>query len=423
MRVTMAVSTSSAERTFSRNGGVPSPVVAGYLLLAAGVSGLAGLSMLLQQIGLLPDDLAQAIARFHPTAMLLLVGVPAFLGGFGRLFLTQDLIGASSSANRLVKPFDVVALGLIALSLPIFLAASGTVAPFGVLVWCAGAALLGTTTLGVVLDSHAGPGVVAPRGDDHPVMLAPFSIFVWTQLLAACGLLFVAPVLAASATHALINGGQTIISFAPPLTLIVLVAAFGMAARLFEALAPTTDRARHLAVAVSAIAAVGGPVLWAQANLAHVSQAVTVTESNVLAAMASIVFTFIWVSALWRRKVALGAQPGVPVLWASGFFVLLAAGWAGQGVHMAVLNGAAFVLFGALYGWIDAWTEGRYPARLAQIQFALMFFGVVLAGGSDVMKTLGGGLMVASLIMLAAVLLGTMRNATSARMTSQEIGR
>ncbi len=405
---------------------VPAVSVAS-LTLAVAVGSIAGVTGILQEARLLPDALTSEATRFHPVAMLLFVAVPAFLGGFGRLFLSRDLADPTQRNGGLARLpiLDALSIGMMTVSLLAFIAggSAGPAAAAGLLLWSIGAILLATTTVATILDSRAGPGRVAPRGQIGTVRSAPLSLFAWTQFFAAIGLLFAAPVMAASATRAVFahsgDAGAMLSAFSMPVTLVVLVSAFGLAARIFDSAAPLTARSRLATAALAGVTADGGAVLWARGILTHQTQSTITLAGTCLAAVASLAFAGLWIRALWRQTVPMRNRVGVPVLWVSGFFVFLAAGWgvqmsSGRGLHAAVLSGAVFVLFGAFYNWLETVSEGRYPAGAARLQFGLLFAGAVLsaAGGPVIhgpVQIAGDIAMAASLAVFMIVLAGATR--------------
>lgn len=421
----MAVVTPAQTQSVSRRSGLsPYAAAAGYLALSVTVGGLAGAVALASQLHVLPAGLETRMATFHPSAMLLFVGVPAFLGAFGRLFLARDLMSGGVKGLPLL---DGGALTVMLLALLMFLSGVLQGDLFGMGLWSVGAILMSASTLAIICDSRAGAGIVAPRGQERGSGLVPFSLFVWTQLCAAIGLLLAAPVLAAGATRELLGASGVMPHFEMPATLIVLVSAFGLAARVFDGIAPVGQKLKAGAVAVIATVAIGGPAVWDRMAFVHAGPACVQKVGTILAAVAAIAFAGIWIRALWRQAVTVRAAIDVPVLWVSGFFVLLAAGWMGSGVHTAVLNGAVFVLFGGFYAWLNDVTNGHYSRNFARAQFGLMFFGVLASDSNTGLgQALGGAAMAASLDVLAFVLLNVLsagRKATSGNVAMQEIRR
>lgn len=410
---------------FSCRASVP-PVSAVSIGLAVGVGIIAGVAGLLQQAGVLPDALNRQAVWFHPVAMLLFVAVPAFLGGFGRLFLARELADSTQDNGGLASlpRMDAISLVLMLTSLAIFISGKGTEnsVAAGLLVWSLGAVLQATAIITIILDSCARAGSVALRGYDKHPQVAAFSLLVWTQLFAATGLLFAAPVLAASATRALLgfSGMESIFSsFAMPVTLIVLVAAFGLAAQIFDSAVPPSARSRLIAAAVAGITADGGAVVWARGIFAHQPQSMIMLGVSCLAFVASLAFAGLWMRTLWCRTVSLHKRAGVPLLWVSAFFVLLAGGWcmemkSGQGLHTAVLSGAVFVLFGAFYSWLETASDTRYSTGLARFQFALLFAGALLSAAGGVVahspiQIAGDAAMAVSLGVFLAVLVSALK--------------
>ena len=396
-------------------------VVTGYLTLCATVGMIAGICALLERAEILPPELASRVTVFHPYAMLLFVGVPAFLGLFGRLFLPLAL---NASEARGLPKLDGVALTFLLTSLTVFLTgvAGHASVGLGLALWSVGAVLVACVTLATILDVRAGAGIVLPRGQMHQKpTVAPFSVFVWTQLCAAFGLLLVAPVIAAAATKSLLGYSVTMPAFELPVSLIILVAATGLATRVFDAVAPLGANARKAAVCVGALATIGGSTVWAHATVTHEVQSTVVAVEMGLAVLVSMTFAAIWGRALWCAKAALS----VPVLWMSGFFILLVAGWISSGIHTAVLNGAVFAMFGGFYSWLDDVTGSRYSRRAAQVQFLLMFVGVILgASASGLLQAVGGAMMVSSLLVLASILFSLLRrNEPASARVLQEIRR
>ncbi|MFT8719636.1 hypothetical protein [Acetobacter sp.] len=393
-------------------------VVTGYLALCATVGMIAGICALLERADILPAELASRVTVFHPYAMLLFVGVPAFLGLFGRLFLPLAL---NASAARGLPKLDGLALTFLLASLAVFLTgvAGQASVGLGLVLWSVGAVIVACVTSATILDARAGAGIVPPRGQESTTV--PFSVFVWTQLCAAFGLLLVAPVIAAAATKSLLGYSVTMPAFELPVSLIILVAATGLATRVFDAVAPLGENARRAAVGVGALATIGGSTVWAHAAVTHGAQSTVVAVEMGLAVLVSMTCAAIWGRALWHAQAALN----VPVLWMSGFFVLLVAGWISSGIHTAVLNGAIFAMFGGFYSWLDDVTSGRYSQRAAQAQFLLMFVGVVLgASASSLLQAAGGAMIVSSLLVLASVLFSLLRrNEEGQAHVLQEIGR
>lgn len=169
------------------------------------------------------------------------------------------------------------------------------------------------------------------------------------------------------------------------------------------------------------------PCGWNASAKARVDSRDLVLPVLFLLARGSIAFTGIWIRALWRQAVTLRVAIDVPVLWVSGFFVLLAAGWMGSGVHTAVLNGAVFVLFGGFYAWLNDLTKGHYSRNSARVQFGLMFFGVLVSDSNTGLgQALGGAAMAVSLGVLAFVLLDVLsagRKVAAGDVAMQEIRR
>ncbi|BCK75612.1 cytochrome c oxidase subunit 1 [Acetobacter aceti NRIC 0242] len=421
----MAVVTPAQTQSVNHRSGLsPYAAAAGYLALSVTVGGLAGAVALASQLHVLPAGLEARMAAFHPTAMLLFVGVPAFLGAFGRLFLARDLMSGGVKGLPLL---DSGALTVMLLALLMFLSSVSQGDLFGMGLWSVGAILMSASTLAIICDSRAGAGIVAPRGQERVSGLMPFSLFVWTQLCATIGLLLVAPVLAAGATRELLGASDVMPHFEMPATLIVLVSAFGLAARVFDGIAPVGQKLKAGAVAVIATVAIGGPALWDRMAFVHADPACVQKVGTILAAVAAVAFAGIWIRALWRQAVTVRVAIDVPVLWVSGFFVLLAAGWMGSGVHTAVLNGAVFVLFGGFYAWLNDVTNGHYSRNSARAQFGLMFFGVLASDSNTGLgQALGGAAMAVSLGVLAFVLLNVLsagKKAASGNVAMQEIRR
>ncbi|MBO1358474.1 hypothetical protein J2D73_01495 [Acetobacter sacchari] len=373
----------------------------GYVVFSCAVGAAAGAAALASQFGLLPSDLAKKAGHAHSIAMVLYVALPALLGGFGALLAPAELrrgVGASAICARLLS----LSLVLMIASLLLFFGAAGAATSvWGGLVWCLGAVVMATSVLSRILDSRTSV-VSGERGSAHR-----FSLFLWTQVAAAAGLLFSVPVLAAGLTRALVSGASTsdvLTSFEMPTMIVVLVAALGLASRAFEPAAGQDDDRRGSALesnvgrAVAVAAGVGGPVIWAHAMMTHQALAPVVSFETGLAALCSLTFGALWMSRLWRRAVSFAGRGGVQLLWTSGFFVVLLSGWTvgvaeGDSVHAAVLSASALALFGAFYGWLDS--AGRwYPAVAARFQFLFMFAGSIL--GNLAVSHAGGALQIVS---------------------------
>lgn len=388
-------------------GGMP-PVSAVSLSLAVTMGGVAGLVGILQEAGLFSGLAGRQAGVFHAVAMLLFVTVPALTGGFGRLFLMRDLPGAAG-----LPRLDLAAMAFILASLLVLLVGN---VPAGLLLWSVGAVLLSAGTLALILNSRSGPGCVAVRGSSVQPLKRPFSLFVWTQFFAAAGLILAAPVMAAAMTKTLWglpDNGEVLRTIVLPLSLVVLVAAAGLATRVFETLAPLGKAERLTGMVSAGLAAAGGAVLWDHNLFVH-DTAFSAMSVAGLEAVVSVVFAGLWMKVLWQRKVAAGGVAGLPVLWVSAFFVLLVAGWAvqitgGHGLHEAVLSGTMFVLFGAFYTWLERDAGLHCPARLVQVQFWLLFAGTVLSAGPGVIRLAGDAAMVVSLLVFGAALISAMR--------------
>lgn len=384
--------------------------VTGYLGLSATVGSVAGAGALLGRMHLLSPLLSARLEAFHPLAMLLFVGVPGFLGVFGRLFLTRDLCPGRSllSPLRGVSGLDGVALSLMLASFIAFLAWGYPALALGL--WALGSVLMAAITVATILDSRAGAGVVPPAGMTRTADKPVFSVFVWSQLAASIGVLVTAPILGAAVTRGPADSTVSVVqSLSLPLTLVVLVAALGLAARIFEVVAPVERRTTLAAGLLMGLAADGGAAFWARSAVTHGSPALLHEVGNGLAATVALAFTLMWVRTLWRRPVGLTGAAGVPVLWMSAFFILLGAGWGG-GVHGAVLNGVVFALFGSFYCWMNEFLGAGYPRTLARVQCGLMLAGALVLSSPSAFAQMGGGLMMAfSLPVLVAVIAGSLR--------------
>ncbi|MFT9400269.1 cytochrome C oxidase subunit I [Acetobacter sp.] len=376
------------QRTLSING-----VGMGYLVLAVIAALLGGGSSALQSAGLVPaTGFWVALEQNHASLMLLFVVIPAFIGGFGTLWLPAALGRGAMVMPRL----NAVALGCLAVAGGLMVGAPAHQYA-ALFLWCAGALLTAMLVLATLFDSRA-------DGAER----AAFSPFVWGEMLSSAVLLLTVPVLAALATHQHNAGvpfsAALVELFAKPVTLVTLLVGFGI---VFETVATTVRFPMRWVVGLMTGAAAVCTVLWVKAAFAQGSEgnivglSPLVAESWVLGAvtLASVLLALVWVIGTWRTYLSVR----VPVLWGLGFLLVVSTGWVSQftqggGLHSALQFGMLYAVFCGVYFWRGELCGRWYSSTLATVQFGMMCVATVLAlpGLSAATQVVSGALFVLS---------------------------
>ncbi|WP_086651414.1 heme-copper oxidase family protein [Acetobacter cibinongensis] len=357
------------QRTLSMNG-----VGMGYLVLAVIAALLGGGSSALQSAGLVPaSGFWMALEQNHASLMLLFVVIPAFIGGFGTLWLPTAL----GRAGMVLPRLNAVALGCLAVAGGLMVGAPAHQYA-ALLLWCAGTLLAAMTLLATLFDSRA-----------DGATRVTFSPFIWGEMLASAVLLLTVPVLGALATHQQSAGlpfsTALVEFFAKPVTLVTLLVGFGI---VFETVSGTVRFPMRWVVGLMTGAATICTVLWVKAAFAQGSGSdiaglsPLAVESWVLGAttLASVLLALVWMVGTWRTY--LSAR--VPVLWGLGFLLVVSTGWVSQftqggGLHSALQFGMLYAVFCGVYFWRGELCGRWYSTKLATVQFGMMCVATVLA--------------------------------------------
>lgn len=369
-------------------------VGAGYLLVAALAGLLGGGVSAVQQLGMVPQTgLLAGIEQAHVALMLLFVVVPALVCGFGTLWLPRALKREGTVLPGLNK------LSLACVSAAGVLMVASPWQTGATLLWCVGTLLAVMVVLATIFDSRA-----------DGAARAPFSPFVWGEMLASSVLLMTVPVLAAVMSHQILNGvaftPSVLDGFAEPIMLVTLLAGFGI---VFETGA-TVARFSPLPVAgVMSASAAAGSILWVKNVFAHgLVGAATVAsllsaQTLVLSAatLASVLLAALWMAGTWRASMTVK----IPMLWGLGFLAVVSTGWIsqfmqGDGLHSALQVGTLYAVFCGLYLWRGEGCNRWYPTPLAAVQFGVMAAGTALAIPTlpPVCQMWSGGLLGASVL-------------------------
>lgn len=348
-------------------------VGAGYLLVAALAGLLGGGVSAFQQLGMVPHTgLWAGIEQAHGALMLLFVVVPALVCGFGTLWLPRALQREGTVLPGLNK------LSLASVSAAGVLMVASPWQTEAALLWCVGTLLAVMVVLATIFDSRADS---APR--------APFSPFVWGEMLASAVLLLTVPVLAAVLSHQVWSSAaftpSVLDGFAEPIMLVTLLAGFGI---VFETGAKVARFSPFPVAGVMSASAAAGSILWVKSVFAHgLAGAATVAtllsaQTLVLSAatLASVLLATLWMAGTWRASMTVK----IPMLWGLGFLVVVSTGWIsqfmqGDGLHSALQVGTLYAVFCGLYLWRGEGCGRWYPTPLAAVQFGLMAAGTALA--------------------------------------------
>jgi len=352
-----------------------------YLLLAV-VAGLSG-GIMTQFLSAHAD---MAVLSFrHGVLMTFFVVLPALLGGIGNVFVPLRLTPA-----RLVLP-GMNRAGLGAVSLGLFLLLSGGmtaegaswVMPVAMMLWAVGMVCMAAVLVASILDG---------RDERHRL-----DVFLWSLLLGACGIVAIAPVIAAAATQSLLGlHGASLAGFDSfldqargPEMMLALVPAFGI---VTESVAPRLRADRWLSrvvVGAMVVLSVGNGVVWAHGVVTHDVAHVAGFLTQVVPAAVLVVA---WVLTVWHGRVAMDLRLG----WACGFVLLLSTGWllGGGGLHHSALAfGGMFAVFGGWYQWLMV--TGRSRGLMALPHFVLAATGVVASLWPNALVHQGGDMLMA----------------------------
>ncbi|MBO1325893.1 cbb3-type cytochrome c oxidase subunit I [Acetobacter sp. TBRC 12305] len=343
---------------------------AAYVLLAA-LAGLCGGGLSVANgLGLLPaGSLGARIEQAHPALMLLYVAIPALVGGFGTLWLPRAL----ARSRMLARGFNGAGLGLVvcAALLTVVNAGQGasahaTGAGVAILLWCAGTLSTCMALLATVFDSRADS--IARRA---------FSPFVWGEMLAAAVLLLSVPVLAGQVVRGWIWPSLTqpvmAESFAGPVSLVILLAGFGIVFEMSARFARFSER--PVAIIMAATAATG-VVAWVKTEFVQGAERTSAVWVGgvvlALCSLSAVCLAGLWLAGTWKSRVALRT----PLLWGLGFLAVVSVGWVAQvvdgtGLHSALQLGALYAVCGGFYLWRGEECGFWYPQALALLHFGL----------------------------------------------------
>lgn len=335
------------------------------LAMMAGLAGGA-LAFLISRHG---SDAHQSVnALIHGYLLELFVIPVALLGGLGRWLIPARLDVRGMATPRLDRGSWVV------LTAAAFLLALGDrLGPVAI------ALSLGLWSVGAV--GMASGTIITVLNERHTTF-RDLSLFIWSQLLASCTVILSAPLLAGALTRPLLHGfvstqllAQLLGAFHLPLLGLALVSAFGAAA---DNLWRRNRAAQPVIVALCAVIAVGGPLLWAHDLLTGGGSSAWL-EIVTLAAPAIGVMA-LWCRLLWRESFAFTW----PAIWSCGALLLLSAGWglrlmpAGDAAaHSAVLFGAMFAVFAGYYSWLQTTSRLHIPRWFGLLHFSLCAIGTV----------------------------------------------
>ncbi|HEY6430426.1 MAG TPA: cbb3-type cytochrome c oxidase subunit I [Acetobacteraceae bacterium] len=311
--------------------------------------------------------------------LTLLAIVPSLLGGFGYIFV-PSLIGAPQMAFPRLDAF-----GLLLLASAILLAIVGLFqsAPAPQTICTAVALLLGGSNALLLALSQL-VTIINMRGTGVTLLKLP--LMVWTQLVAACVVVMVLPVLAAGTTVRLMLPASADIHegwlwpLMWPLIYVMVLPALGLIAEVLYPSVKASRKARACAAYGLLIIAVFGVCAWMYAVLsAHGVQGL---EWVLVGCAALLLLALIPIARNWREF-------GVAQLWALGALFVFATGIAAElallWLHRA--NGFSHFyyvlslgcLFGGLAGlfcWFEPLLGRRLPRKLGLVQFLSGFIGV-----------------------------------------------
>nr|WP_294914993.1 hypothetical protein [uncultured Neokomagataea sp.] len=329
----------------------------------------------------------------HGILMAFFVVVPACLGGFGQLLLPKEL-----GVERTLLPgmsfagFGLLSSGVVLLPLLPLLS---------LLLWALGAVAVAMDVLVTVLEGRS----QAFRA------LTPM---VWSLLVTACGVVVVAPALAAMITRTTFSVlGATphdahvmsAASFAHVLQMpeaaLMLVPALGLTCSLL----PVGGGALSVRIAPYAFACAGvlGPILWLDSIFQPYSQVVVRAMTWATQMLPAVVMLGALLRDVWVERRSLD---GV-AYWGLGALLLLTAGWGPsllmvEGSHSAAAFGSLMAVCGGLYAWLSSLAGGRVPGWLCRGHAAVTLLGA-LCSLTPSLEVIGGAVMGVSLLGFVAV--------------------
>ncbi|WP_068169495.1 cbb3-type cytochrome c oxidase subunit I [Neokomagataea thailandica] len=325
----------------------------------------------------------------HGILMAFFVVIPACLGGFAQLQLPKALgVERTVLSGLSFAGFGLLSSGVVLLPLlPLM----------SLLLWALGAVTVAMDIIVTVLEGRTQSFRELPP-------------FVWSLLATACGVIVVAPALAAMITRTVLAGiGRAAVmsaaSFAHllqvPEASLMLVPALGLICSLL----PVGRGALSARIApyVFACAGVLGPLLW--------------LDSVFTSYPLSVVQVFIWVTQILPAVVMLGAllrdvwaERGAldeMALWGLGALLLLTAGWGPSllvvaGGHSAAAFGSLMAVCGGLYAWLNSFSGGCVPGWLCRGHAVVTLLGA-LCSLTPSLGVIGGAVMGVSLLGFVAV--------------------
>jgi cytochrome c oxidase subunit 1 len=366
------------------------------------------------------------IFTMHGTTMMFLFALPV-MTGFA-VYLVPPMIGARGLALARLASFGYylyAAGGAVLYGLFIAGLAAGT-GPFGypplslreyspgprVEGWAAAVALTQLASLAAAVPVTA--TIVKLRRPGMPMRAMP--IFVWAALVMAFMILVAVPPLVTGTVMLLLDrsagtrffdaaaGGGPLLwqhifwFFGHPAVYIIFIPALGIVSSIVAAFTGRPVFGER-AVAGSLVATgVIGFALWGHhlyATGLSFSGASVFSAASMLIAIPTAIQIFCWLATLWDGRVVFRT----PLLFALGFIVLFTAGgltgvmlsaapfdlqvhdtyFVVAHLHYALIGGAVFPLFGAVYYWFPGMTGRLLDERLGRWHFWLFAIGFNLA--------------------------------------------
>lgn len=333
------------------------------------------------------------LALCHGILMAFFVVIPASLGGFGQFLLPQEL-----GLKRTVLPalsfagFALLSSGVVLLPL---------VPLMSLLLWALGSVAVALDVIVTVLEGRS-------------VGFRALSPFIWSLLATACGVVVVAPSLAAMITHIGLtelraDGGYVAVTPAAslahvlqmPEVALMLVPALGLICHLL----PTQKNALtgRLAPYAFGASAVVGPLFWLDSLFTPYSLSVVQAMTWATQMLPAVVMLVALLRDVWTARRFLD---GV-AFWGMGALCLMTAGWGpsllvGAGSHPAAAFGSIMAVCGGFYAWLNTVPAGRVPGWLCRGHAAVTLVGA-LCSLTPSLAMVGEGIMGVSLLGFVAV--------------------
>lgn len=346
----------------------------------------------------------------HGLVMVLLMVVPALIGGFGSWFVPIMISAQDMAFPRL----NAVSFWLLPPSMGLMLmalfAAPALVLPstlaLAALAFAGLSSLLQAINFIVTIFNMRAPGTG----------FAALPLFVWSVLVTAFVLLLSWPAVAGALTYLLMTpaaglGGdparlkQVTWFIAHPEIYVLILPGLGVISQIVATFARRPVRGFLWVVAAMVSLGLAGFFLWAR-YLYDGGMTGEMQGYFLPAALVVALAAFVQIAA-WGVTLAGGLRLSAPMLWALGFIVLLAigvvtgvelagtglgatgfgttglgaTGGAGEGVahfHYVLSLSAVFAIFAGWYFWFPKMTGLMCSERLAKLHFWLAFAGVNL---------------------------------------------